>query len=126
MNVNSGKYIDVEELRKQYGAFLESEGAFMFSVDTFPDLVTHDYIEEKYVGEFVINNKTYDVHASFTSFWMLGLPTPAFCFYTCYLSDDIPNHRVDEYANAHKLYRTEKLDPADFPMWCDLKGDFEE
>ena len=115
------KYLDTQGIKDAFAAHLMEKRGYTkdeaeMAVSDFPDPYALPYLYEKYLDNIMIDGKEYEKRASYTWFIVCGFyDLPMFRYYTYYLQEDVPNHKVGEYMNARKLYQTEDLDDADFP-----------
>ena len=117
------KYLSIDGIKQAFAEHLmkyrgySNEEAEM-AVSDFPDPYTLPYLSEDFIEHNVeIDGVLYEMNASYTSLWRVGITgIPEFRFYTYYCEEDITNHTVGEYMKARKLFRTEDIDPSDFPQ----------
>ena len=114
-------YLNLDEIKAEFGNHLTahlgySKAEVAIAVSDFPDPYSNCYLNEEFVGKFVIDGEEYEQYASYTNFERVGIEAPAFCFYTFYCKADLPNSNVGEYRKARKLYQVEDLDDTDFPF----------
>ena len=116
------KYLDKQGIKDAFAAHLKryrgySEEEAEIAVSDFPNPYELPYLFEDYIDDVTIEGNEYEMRASYTLLWQCGIfDVPMFCFYTYYLSEDIPNNKVGEYMNARKLFQVEDLNEEDFPQ----------
>ncbi len=120
-------YLDEKGIREAFAKHLMkhrgySEEEAALAVSDFPDPYNLPYLCEEYIGEETIDGVEYEKCASMTAFWRCGMSgMPEFRFYTYYAIKDIPNHFVQEYMAAKKLYQIDSLNENDFPTEDDIE-----
>ena len=116
----SSQYVNVEDVKQAFAEHLMkyrhySKQEAELAVSDFPDPYENCYLCEEYLDNCEIDGEEYEMHAGYTELYRIGIDIPMFCYYVYYRCADVPNNKVGEYQEAHKLYQLTDLDEDDFP-----------